>query len=1068
MDSIFGIPMNGILVVLLIIMGICLLSVAAIAIFNPIIFKMALRNPPRRKPQTVLILIGLMLATLIVSAALTTGDTLDHTLSKGTYQALNRVDITIGFVGQAGGQSSTDVNNEPIPASLADELSQQFADNPDIESFMPVLTLDVPAINQQERLSEPSAILAGLDWSKVAQIGGIETPDGEQIDLSAVPPEQAIISETLSEETNTQAGDTLTIYIMNQPFEIPIYAVGEDSILTGINFGTQQGPSDNGLAMSIDQVQQISGLEGQARYIAVTLPGGPEGAMDHTEEAEADLEAALQDTPYGVNPIKRETIEGVELLGNLFTSLFLVMGLFSIAAGILLIFLIFTMLSAERRPEMGMARAVGMRQSWLVQQFIAEGTLYDLGAALIGAVAGVGVTAIMVQIITLLFGDFLPVELHFTWRSLAVAYALGVSVTFLTIIFASARAARLNVVSAIRDLPEPERQRTRRPRWDWWKKIPRFGPTIPGIHIRVISLFFFPIELIPNLLIYPIRFAVWILRLIAHYIGWGPLLVPLGALLMLAGAALGDQGGSLALYTIGFSLLGLGIMLILRQRLPERAVFTVGSIVMLIFWLSTDSTPLAGPVVDFIMPDNLVGDFDMFFVSGIMMVTFSTLLIVYNAEAIVWFVSQFGRAFSRWVPAVKTAVAYPLASKTKTGLTLAMFSLIMFSLAFMSTMNANLIQIFSSDDATGGWDIYVTSNSSNPIGNLRDALAGSDVNTEEFTAVGKQLIEQPENVLIREPAEAESPDDWQHNTINGVDQEFALNTSMPMRLRAEGYETDEEIWQAIAENPDLAVIDSFTGGPATFGGGQDQFYLGAEPIKPDGEIMQPVTIEISDPGSETARELTIIGVIDDTVSTAFGVYTNIQTFQDVFGQADTEQIVVQLSNGDTEHAEDVAKQIEAALLENGAQATPARSLIEDVVSIQSAFLNLIQGFMGLGLLVGIAALGVISFRAVVERRQQIGMLRAIGFQKGMIGLAFLLESIVVAGLGVLAGLALALILAYNLFTSEEFTSGFTNFIIPWGQLILIVAIALIAAALMTIIPSRSAASVPVADALRYE
>jgi len=37
--------------------------------------------------------------------------------------------------------------------------------------------------------------------------------------------------------------------------------------------------------------------------------------------------------------------------------------------------------------------------------------------------------------------------------------------------------------------------------------------------------------------------------------------------------------------------------------------------------------------------------------------------------------------------------------------------------------------------------------------------------------------------------------------------------------------------------------------------------------------------------------------------------------------------------------------------------------------------------MALGLIVGIAALGVIAFRSVVERRQEIGMMRAIGFQQ---------------------------------------------------------------------------------------
>ena len=45
-----------------------------------------------------------------------------------------------------------------------------------------------------------------------------------------------------------------------------------------------------------------------------------------------------------------------------------------------------------------------------------------------------------------------------------------------------------------------------------------------------------------------------------------------------------------------------------------------------------------------------------------------------------------------------------------------------------------------------------------------------------------------------------------------------------------------------------------------------------------------------------------------------------------------------------------------------------------------------MGFMGLGLIVGVAALGVISARAVVERRQQIGVLRAIGFRRRMVQL----------------------------------------------------------------------------------
>ena len=57
-----------------------------------------------------------------------------------------------------------------------------------------------------------------------------------------------------------------------------------------------------------------------------------------------------------------------------------------------------------------------------------------------------------------------------------------------------------------------------------------------------------------------------------------------------------------------------------------------------------------------------------------------------------------------------------------------------------------------------------------------------------------------------------------------------------------------------------------------------------------------------------------------------------------------------------------------------------------------SFLYILQGFMGLGLIVGIAAVGVIAFRSIVERRQQIGMLRALGFQRSMISQAFVMES----------------------------------------------------------------------------
>ncbi len=1063
MDNIFGLSMNWILIVLAVIVGICLISIAAIAIFRPVVFKMALRNPPRRKAQTILIILGLMLATLIISSALTTGDTLDHSIKDITYSSLNRVDISVGFVGEAGGNGSLSVNNQPISADLADELSAQFAGDPDFESFLPVLTADVPIINQEARLSEPSAILTGLDLEQVASIGGIETPGGSSIDLSQLGPDQAIVSETLARDLEAQEGDTIRMVINNEPVDVEIYAIGEDSILTGISFGTQAGPTSNGLTMSLDRVQELTGLEDQARYIAVTLPGGVEGSVSYSDAAEQKLDDYLDGTPYGVNPVKATAVQQAELAGSIFLSLFLVLGLFSIAAGVLLIFLIFTMLASERRPEMGMARAVGMRQGQLVQQFVAEGTLYDLGSALVGALAGVGVAFIMVGILDSLVGEFFSIEPHFTLRSLAVAYCLGVTVTFITIVFASARAARLNIVSAIRDIPEPERVGGRRPRWIWWKKIPRTGPQVPGIGMYLVSLLFFPIELIPNLLIYFPRLLIWITRVIGFYIGWGPLLTPVGAILMLLGWGWrGGESWSLALYSTGLSLAAIGLMLILRRWLPERLVFTAISLLMLGWWLSPEDGGISF-IFDPITPNNLEGDFEMFFISGIMMVTFATLLVLWNADIAVWFAGLLGRAFSRWVPAVKTAVAYPLASKTKTGLTLAMFSLIVFSLVTMSTLNANFVELFTTENATGGWDVQVVTNPSNPVGDLDEALAGSDVDTSQFEAVGTVGLIVSDNSQLRRVGE----EDWKRAPLNGVDDGYAANTVMPIEFRAPGYDSDEAVWEAIRTDPSVAVIDTFSVGGG-FGTPDEQFFIPLSATDSETGSLDPIDVEIVNPGSGQERTVTIIGVIDSEISTVFGLYMSEQIIDDLYGTPDSTQIYVQLMNDSLDQSRDVARSIESALVESGVQAESMEAQLEEQAQVQTGFIDLIQGFMALGLLVGIAALGVISFRAVVERRQQIGMLRAIGFQKNMVAATFLIEALVVAFLGILSGLILGLILSRNLITSADVGAEFDGFVVPWGQIGIFLGIALVAAVLMTIIPSRNAASVPVADALRYE
>jgi putative ABC transport system permease protein len=167
-------------------------------------------------------------------------------------------------------------------------------------------------------------------------------------------------------------------------------------------------------------------------------------------------------------------------------------------------------------------------------------------------------------------------------------------------------------------------------------------------------------------------------------------------------------------------------------------------------------------------------------------------------------------------------------------------------------------------------------------------------------------------------------------------------------------------------------------------------------------------------------------------------------------------------------AEETAKALESSFLEHGMQAVVIAEEIRENASASQLMNTLLEGFMGLGLIVGIAALGVIAARSVVERRQQIGILRALGFQKEMVQLSFLMESSFVALLGITIGVVLGSLLSYNVINELGQDISGLAYKVPWLHIAAVVIIAYGASLLTTFLPARQAAKVYPAEALRCE
>jgi putative ABC transport system permease protein len=123
------------------------------------------------------------------------------------------------------------------------------------------------------------------------------------------------------------------------------------------------------------------------------------------------------------------------------TMLYVLLGL-SVVIGILGIINTMALSILERTRELGLLRAVGMRRSHMVQMVVTESVMMSLFGAVLGLAAG-GAAGVAVVRVLGLSATEIP------WLSLAVFLGLAVVAGLLAALAPSARAARVNVLSAI-------------------------------------------------------------------------------------------------------------------------------------------------------------------------------------------------------------------------------------------------------------------------------------------------------------------------------------------------------------------------------------------------------------------------------------------------------------------------------------------------------------------------------------------------------------------------------------------------------------------------------------------
>ena len=1035
METLFGIPIGTLTAVLTVVFLAAAAVTGYFVLRNPVVLKMAVRNIPRRRAQTVLIVVGLMLATLLFSASFATGDTLSHSIRVLVVKQLGHLDETVF-------SEERDASGGPafVPAETADAVRAALAGAP-VDGVMPAISRSAPAISLASERNVPRLQVQGLDPAHTDGFGRYLDADGSELDLGALGKNELYLSAGVAEDLRAAPGDQLALFFEEIPVTVSVAGVFDEG-------GATSSPSPLSV-MRLGGMQALLGEQGNINFVFISNEGDAISGARHTDAVLDAFEDLRDERGLDYNDVKRDGLERADETGAQFASIFLLFGTFSVMAGILLIALIFVMLAAERKRELGIARAVGAQRGDIVRLFTFEGAVYSLAAAAVGSVLGIVVGLVMVRIIAAALGavddfDGFEIVFAFRWQSLLLAYTLGMVVTYLVVVVSAVRVSALNIVRAVRDIPEPPGE---------GRLLREYGSAVGAAYLDGLrsALRLRPLRVLRRLLL---SGPCAVVKLAWALFRSGYLMVLIGALLTLNGIS-AEQLGT---FSIGLSLVLVGVPLALNHavRLPDRIAYTAAGVLLVLLWL------LPIDWEDYGLPQFNAG-LEVFILSGVTIVVGAVWVVMYNSGYLVGAIAALAGRGRTLAPITRTALAYPMASRFRTGMTLAMFSLVIFTLSIIGFIDAAFNSAFSDTRKfSGGFDVAVNASFTNPVGDLGARIEESPaLDAAEFAAIGAT---SGLPVRIRQEDTEQGLQDW---FVTSVDSAYAEAIGYGFLLRDERYAEDRAVWRAVAEGEEVAVVSAvMVPAAADFGGGPEvSFQL--EGFQREDDVLPEVYVEVYDSSEERMVRLRVIGVVEESAFFINTVTTGHEVLQQL-APVTLPYLGYQIVLHDPSRAEEVAAALEDEFVEHGVQASSLEKTVQEFTALNRTFNRLIQGFMGLGLVVGIAALGVIAARSVVERRVQIGILRAIGFRSGMVQLAFLLESSFIALLGIVVGFGLGFGLSVGIVgeIGENFEG--VEYATPWETIILVAVLAYGASLLTTYLPARQASRIYPAEALRYD
>ena len=432
-----------------VVVGLFLLTYASllvIALRRPLLARLALREAVRRPGQSAIVVLGLMVGTVAIFAMQVLGDSFYESQTRAAFLAWGRVDLTAADGGRF------------FDPRLAAALAADGGLRSSLAGVQAGVELPSSVVDLDRGSAKPLVVLVGFDPATQSKFGSYLLTDGTMTLGQSLAPDEVLISSSLSKALDARSGDWLRVSISpQQVVELRLAGIAQ-----------AQGPGAYTLRPALfsplANLRPLIGDQG-INVIRVGAPGDGRAEMDRAHELAPRLRAALQALPGGagltLRESKREDFDAQVRQVDGTRGLYLALSLFVALTGAALVVNLGFALAEERRPRHAVLRALGLGRSGVVTLSVLEGALYGLAAAVValvpGALFGLALVALLyvrVQSVAV-ENRVAAVQYAVTPGSVALSLAIGALIVLGTLFATSIRSSRMQISSAIKNLPEP-------------------------------------------------------------------------------------------------------------------------------------------------------------------------------------------------------------------------------------------------------------------------------------------------------------------------------------------------------------------------------------------------------------------------------------------------------------------------------------------------------------------------------------------------------------------------------------------------------------------------------------